>query len=383
MPLAAIRKPPLRALTSLRFFAALHVVAFHVTLRIAHLRPTAPWAWSLVSHGPTSVSLFFVLSGFVLTYNYFDDDDPRPLDRRRFWIARFARIYPLYALSLLILLPAHAVVFTFGPASIVESISCVALLQAWTPWTALRWNYAGWSLSVEAAFYLAFPFVAHRIARAPWRRMLLVMAAAWIASMALALGFEAIARSAGYEEGSAAQRLLLQVGEIDPLFRLPELVFGIALARWITGRLRAGAAPIPAALAVPAVATALAVLSFASRLPQVLVHNALLVPAFGLLIGALADASLRGKAPLSSAWLHRLGEASYALYVLHVPLLYWFMVIGFGGDARGVRLRHVVAFLIGAIVLSIAAFTWIEEPLRRRLRRLGAPSALAIPPEGA
>jgi peptidoglycan/LPS O-acetylase OafA/YrhL len=92
-----------------------------------------------------------------------------------------------------------------------------------------------------------------------------------------------------------------------------------------------------------------AVLSFASRLPQVLVHNALLVPAFGLLIGTLADASC-------------------ALYVLHVPLLYRFMALGFGGDARGVRLRHVAAFAIGAIALSIAAFTWIEEPLRRRLR---------------
>ena len=133
---------------------------------------------------------------------------------------------------------------------------------------------------------------------------------------------------------------------------------------------------------MPAVATALAVLSFALRLPQVLVHNALLVPAFGLLIGALADASLRGKAPLSSAWLHRLGEASYALYVLHVPLLYWFMVIGFGGDARGVRLRHVVAFLIGAIVLSIAAFTVDRGAAAQApATRLGAPSALRFRPK--
>ncbi len=370
MPAASHEKPPLPALTSLRFFAALHVVAFHLTIRVHALRPEAPWAQSFIAHGPTSVSLFFVLSGFILTYNYFDEE-PRPLDRRRFWLARFARVYPLYALSLLLLLPAHAVVFTFGPTSVVESLSCVLLLQAWTPWTALRWNYAAWSLSVEAAFYAVFPAIGLRIARIPPRRMPLVMAGAWLTSVVLALGSEALARATGYEDRSAGLKLLLEVPKMNPLFRLPELVFGIALARWITHRWRAGAAPIPILAGAAAAVVAVVVLSFASHFPDVLVHNALLVPAFGLLIASLADASLRGRAPLSSAVARRLGEASYALYVLHVPVLYWFMVLGFGGDARGVRLRHGAAFLALVIGISLAAFTWIEEPLRRRLRRLG------------
>ena len=82
------RKP---ALTSLRFFAALHVFCFHlVAFRIVTKRSLF---YDVASIGYVGVGLFFVLSGFILVYTYAG----REVTVRQFWRARFARIYPAYA----------------------------------------------------------------------------------------------------------------------------------------------------------------------------------------------------------------------------------------------------------------------------------------------
>src|SRR5882724_5212610 len=100
----------LKALTTLRFFAALHVVLFHmwVTGEFA----VGPWWYrNFASIGYVGVNCFFVLSGFILVYTY---TDPL-LDAPRFWQARLARIYPAYALSLVISAPFffHAVRYLY------------------------------------------------------------------------------------------------------------------------------------------------------------------------------------------------------------------------------------------------------------------------------
>src|ERR1035437_477263 len=87
--------PPIKSLTSLRFFAAIYVVLFHESANPGHF-VFFPLAARFVASGFTAVTLFFVLSGFILAYNY-----DRIRSRREFWISRFARIYPVYFLSLL------------------------------------------------------------------------------------------------------------------------------------------------------------------------------------------------------------------------------------------------------------------------------------------
>src|SRR5579875_2310310 len=88
------------ALTSLRFFAALWVVLFHI--RELGLWPGGPLPYrALVRVGYLGVSFFFVLSGFILVYVYAG----RHIPKGRFWQARFARVYPAYLFSLLIFLP--------------------------------------------------------------------------------------------------------------------------------------------------------------------------------------------------------------------------------------------------------------------------------------
>src|SRR3989442_119097 len=85
----AAARPKLRALTTLRFFAALHVVLFH--LRVIGILSGGPWWYqNFASIGYIGVNCFFVLSGFILVYTYAGAS----LNVRRFWQAHFARIYP-------------------------------------------------------------------------------------------------------------------------------------------------------------------------------------------------------------------------------------------------------------------------------------------------
>jgi hypothetical protein len=134
-------RPRLGALTTLRFFAALHVVLFH--MRVVRILDGGPWWYqNFASIGYVGVNLFFVLSGFILVYTYAGP----PLNTPRFWQARFARIYPAYVLSLIVSAPffffavRHLDLPFFAWSKQHLSVACiltVGLLQAWVPQAAL------------------------------------------------------------------------------------------------------------------------------------------------------------------------------------------------------------------------------------------------------
>jgi peptidoglycan/LPS O-acetylase OafA/YrhL len=156
------RRPTLPALTGIRFFAAFYVVLFH----------SRPWLMShfnlpgslitFLGNGYLAVALFFLLSGFILSYTYAGNVE-NGRQHAKFWEPRFARIYPVYFLSLMLALPFQRAL------PLTTKIAVLAMVQAWNPfrrgWTG-AWNYPAWSLSVEAFFYLCFPFIQKRISRA-------------------------------------------------------------------------------------------------------------------------------------------------------------------------------------------------------------------------
>src|ERR1700683_355607 len=95
-----MRSPPeIRALTGLRAFPALLVVFYHFYRWHIPAVPVVPY---VVDNGFVAVGVFFVLSGFILAYSYADVPLRDPSYRRRFLRARFARVYPVYFLSLVI-----------------------------------------------------------------------------------------------------------------------------------------------------------------------------------------------------------------------------------------------------------------------------------------
>jgi peptidoglycan/LPS O-acetylase OafA/YrhL len=96
--------PSLRPLTSFRFFAAL-AVFFHHMIGFFFERPRLKELYQAYYYeGYAGVSFFFVLSGFILTYNYRRVfTSPKVREVWAFYVARLARIYPLHVLSFLVL----------------------------------------------------------------------------------------------------------------------------------------------------------------------------------------------------------------------------------------------------------------------------------------
>ena len=172
--------PHLPALTGVRFLLALWVVLHQLSgkggMLDAAVRALPAPLQTLAVGGYWAVATFFVLSGFVLARTYAASRWDRS-SLLRYGIARWARVYPVYFLSLLVLAPIifnDLVLFPQGrPPGLRLSLllNYGLVLQGWTGHMPVQWNTPAWSLSCEMFFYLSFPLLAVPIGRASWRMM--------------------------------------------------------------------------------------------------------------------------------------------------------------------------------------------------------------------
>jgi peptidoglycan/LPS O-acetylase OafA/YrhL len=177
------RRPNLKALTSIRFFAALGVALMHMG--------GSPSQWGLFAPimsvaGFVAVSFFFFLSGYILTYSHVDEYEKGKGSAPKFWIARIARIYPLYFVTLLFAGYVYAAQF-HNKVHIVAYASDFLLLQSWSIRLVNFFHVPAWSVSNEAFFYLVFPFVLMKLKPKTRKNSLLAVTAFWILALALPL----------------------------------------------------------------------------------------------------------------------------------------------------------------------------------------------------
>ncbi len=366
------RRPRLPALTSVRFFAAFHILLFHLWAEKGIMH--APeWFQRFASTGYVAVTFFFVLSGFILVYTY----GGRKLDLRRFWRARLARLYPVYLLSLLMTGPffLYATLkinfpdFAWFRNHLSASLLLVlAMFQAWVPQAALGWNGVGWAVSVEIFFYLSFPVLLGRFSRISNRALAMLCVASW--AMALALADTYMLLAPDYFEADPNQYAFwLNALKFNPLVRLPEFLIGLACGLWF---LRGGHNPKAASpLVLGGTALALLTTAISPLIPYPVMHTGLYAPAFAAIICGLA---LRPSwtSLLEFRWLVLLGESSYALFLLHAMIIGMFLFLG---TMYGARPLWLVGGVVMAIAVALFVFRFVEEPARRWLR--GKPLAQA------
>lgn len=374
MPRAATLQ--LKALTSLRLFAALYVVLFHFW--VDKVLAGGPWWYeNFASIGYVGVNCFFVLSGFILVYTYAGGSaqfDAVKLDAGRFWRARFARIYPAYGVSLLVSAPFffYAVrqldipFYAWSKQHLVAAgVLTFSLLQAWVPQGALTWNPVCWSLSVEAFFYLLFPVLVPWSARLGSRQLLLGIAGCSLVSLSFSFLYIFL-HPDGIDKLNSGETTLLwkNILSFNPLVRLPEFVTGMLAGRLF---LAGGGDPHQHRLALPLVLGGLAVLAilttFADRIPHPAISAGFLSPAFAAVIYGLALRP-RWASWLEAGWLVLLGEASYSLYLLHSTVISKIFE-SLPDLPQGLRVAAAVA---AAIVASLLCFGLVEQPARRLLR---------------
>jgi peptidoglycan/LPS O-acetylase OafA/YrhL len=370
----------LPALTGIRFLAALHVVLYHYA---GEALATTHWAVrAIIACGPSAVSLFYVLSGAVLVYSCTTADGNLSGQPRRFWRARFARIYPTYLFALLVdgpffisaLVKAHdgAAIAGWG---IGLALPVLLLLHGWTALTVFAWNVPGWSLSAEAFFYAVFPSWVTRLRPASTgalvRRMvalyglvlvppLLVVTAPLWAGALLQVQFPT------GPGGVSLETWLVRLCGFSPIARLPEFFIGICLGHWLRRHghaltlpyWRAAGAEALVVLALTAVWIALG--SSAQSKPWL--DSGLLSPLFAALIVVLAVGTGPMARLMSTGVLLVLGDASYALYILQEPVVIWTSKLPLIGGLPPAAFTAVfVTLLIG---VSIACQRLLAEPAR-------------------
>ncbi len=323
--------------------------------------------------GRTAVALFFVLSGFILTRQYARIS---PSDRRAYYVARFARIYPVVLLALAVAGVGIAIAAATHPGALerwylvqathplhlgTSLAAQLSLTTGWFPDPSINqpWDAPAWSISCEVLFYALLPVLLPLLRRMSMRRLVLVGVAAYLVQGLCVADLKALQTvEGGY--------LLYQF----PLVHLPEFLAGMVAALWFVRR-PAPLGRVPRRLLI---GTATAGIAALALIQPVTPAYYCCTPLFVMLVLGLAARGGRTDW-LGSATAVLLGEASYSLYLLHVPLGRLFQL------ARPPQWTGYL-FAVAVIAVSVGSLRCYEAPLRRALRaRLGA--ARPITPKAA
>lgn len=335
-----------------RFVAALGVFIFHLKNIDKGISP----AWN-GSYG-LFVDMFFILSGFVISYSY-PSTSTGLRSYSRFLVRRIARIYPLHLLTLLafVVLAWAGVPGPTSHASLLDFTHNVFLVQAWGVTDHLSFNSPSWSISAELFCYVLFPVLMLLATRVSPLALALIVAVSY---GVLAHGHLPIWQDKSQMYGANFDYGMLRA--------LPSFLNGILLA--ILFKLSRDYRTRPVAIA--------GVLLFAT---SVLILNVFAKPDLAIILFSLAilftaigeSAFLRFP---GGSWLGRLGNTSYAIYMLHELLL--ILVFKPAWSHLGLQPNAFPLFALACcIVLTIAAdiaYTYIENPARKLINRL-APAA--------
>lgn len=355
----------LRSLDGLRGLAALGVVISHWYFFFpsdgaAWRTYSAPFLWLLTPlylQGWAAVDLFFTLSGFIFFWLYGEAIRSRSMDGRTFALLRFSRLYPLHFATLVLtyflqsyFLRSQGHYFVFDHIDWRYFAAQLFLVQSWWPGAPSSFNGVNWSVSLEALLYVVF-FLA---CRCGLRQGLHCFVIALLGALLLAFD-EHIARAfIGFFVGGFTFTLWEDCKRSAYATRVMRLSCGAAIAGW--------------ALLWFLISTHIS--WFANGEQNnifILTFDFIMCP---LTVFALAlREELRGP---SHAIFGFLGDISYAVYLLHFPMLLTLALLGisFGfGLAVFMQGWVMLTFLAALIGISALVYFCFERPSQRWIRR--------------
>jgi peptidoglycan/LPS O-acetylase OafA/YrhL len=239
-------------------------------------------------------------------------------------------------------------------------------------------DFPNWSLSVETLCYTLFPFVGFFL----WRLRGIWI---WIAMLVLYVGGQVLVVVAVMV--TLSKKIDPEVILYFPPLHVSTFFLGILVARLPVcpserdGRVQPTAWPTYIALGISIATYAVTILITSNNLVdspfgRAFIRDGFLAPVFCLLVWALSRENTAVSRLLSTKWLVILGDASYGLYLIHLPVLHLaqplLLHLHAGVTFHQFRARYIISFLtyLGlCIVLSIASFYWIESPARRWIAR--------------
>lgn len=361
----------IKPLTSIRMLAAALVLFYHFS--------SVPYGGildSIFQEGHTGVTIFFALSGFLITLRYYPAFRERGLSRGLlydFFTKRFARIYPLFAFALTFVLLVSPEIFSKQKALISYTLT-----QGFFSDLRVYYIAPAWTLSVEEFFYLLSPLVFVTLAAAYLRssrlRTFLMILAGWVILL-LIIGLALVYGPLPWRPFGFMDFALIHMISYTLFGRFFDFACGIFTALlFLSGRLD-GLVQQPRAMLALSVASMVGI-----GTSMYLMHLAggpiggwgfnypIVLFACSLFVSLLCAQN-----PVSRLLSHRVlvygGKISYAVYLLHLTPLMKPAHMLF--DNASPLIYHIGLYL-GATVVGIVLYELIEKPARRRILALAA-----------
>jgi peptidoglycan/LPS O-acetylase OafA/YrhL len=371
----------IKSLTGLRFLSALWVFLFHIHIR--YPLTDSSFLSAFLNYGHLGMILFFVLSGYILTHRYSE----KAFELKSYYINRFARVFPIYILAGIVTLPwfIHAGVGNNIPIEIqnldLKEIDNNALaiayqffkyaglifanvlaIQAWFPSMFDYWNVnASWSISVEAFFYLLFPFLLEKIIKLDKRRLIYLITSVYLISAIIGILIVFFGLSD------------IRTFYILPIFRLPEFCLGIGLYLLIS-YLNSNEKNKLRLFSYLTAAVFCLYIFLIKNIPNILViHNWIAIPFIVAIIFIFSQQNLWLAKIFSNAILVFFGKISYCFYSFQALVLFTIgsnhnEIIKFFPVLENNLILALTSF-IALTLISSFAFLLIEEPARKYLKK--------------
>lgn len=363
-------------LTGWRFIAAFGVILCHFQ---DLLFPNAPQlVHKTLSGFANFVDFFFVLSGFILAYNYQKKFVNGTTSVRQFLSARFARIYPACIFSLAVGLPAFLFINHQTHAPLPElglnALLSLLMLKTWFPfltWPHITsWNGPMWSIETEFFFYLCFPFLVVRLAKLNQKSNWFLWILVGLVITALSVAYDLIIGPTGKEPFAGAFELV----HSSPYVCVLEFIMGIITFNLATNlqegsltKLRRHAlwmAPLLGVFYLASNAT-LPVMSTFQGIPTII---------FALVI-LISFTEPTPYKPLGTSPMVYMGEVSFSLYLLHIPIRTLFEYVGkivhpLGGLKESNSTFYGVLVIAASLAVAAFCYKYVEDPARKKIRKI-------------
>jgi peptidoglycan/LPS O-acetylase OafA/YrhL len=361
-----MRKAELPGLTGVRFYAALFVYLSHVVETLPGMGPLGG-SYLIFNAGVVSVSFFFVLSGFILTYNYADAFCAGVSVSRykRFVWDRWAKIYPVHLLAIMLVMPAAV----FSPHLPLDWRAVPInglLLQSWWPSSTPAFmnylNVPSWALSCEWFFYVVTPLAIYLVFKDRYRWIPLSVTLLHLCGLGWLLW-----------DGQPDAVRLHWVSWFAPS-RFVEFLAGMYMARLFLASPRGKLAEASTLLQTMGALLILLGAMYRPHAAWPLWGGLLYMPGSLLFIMGLAYGRGVFASHLSHPWLNRLGVASFVFYMIHAPMLRLakgvFLYMGWEVKSPAMFLAVILVMLIPIQAAAIAICFHYEIPTERWLRGL-------------
>ncbi|RHJ82993.1 acyltransferase [Parabacteroides sp. AM08-6] len=339
-------------LTSLRFIFALMIFGAHCyeidDLFMSHF----------FKEGFVGVSFFFVLSGFIIAYNYQKKFQEEKTTKRTFWIARIARIYPLHWLTLFIAAALGTyVVATDAFDWCKHFLASFTLTNAYIPEPSYFFSFdsPSWSLCSEQLFYFCFPFLIPMTKN--YKNLLYVLL---VVAVLMLIGMY-----------YTPENLIKGYWYVNPITRFPDFIVGMLLFQLYSRlknkniTLRQGSI-----IEIASIVLFFAFYLYAAEIPKVYRYSCYYwLPVTFVLTSFALQKGIISKI-LSNRFLIIGGEISFSFYLIHLFIITTYLEWQKESSFQIASYISIPVLFCITVLLSLLSYYYFEKPMNKRVKTL-------------